>query len=283
MSSLYPCTPWPIDPTCCPEWPDDPGEWTDAHREAQWLATIELWRAVAGSIGLCRTVMRPCLDECTSRYGSSGPWMLPYVSGGNWYNNGACGCPGDCTCSRLCTATLQGPVHEVVQVRVDGQVLPPDTWRLLTGDRLARVDGGCWPSCQDLAQPDADGFTVVYHRGVPPGPDAIRAVSMLACRKLDECGNGSGDGCGELPDGVTQVSREGITMRFGDREDEFRSGMRYVDDWVASVNPHGLTEPASVWSPDIPDTLVFYEGPVTLWRFCSISWKTICWRVCVTC
>jgi hypothetical protein len=260
--ALYPCTPWPIDPVCCPDWPQNPEEWDDAHREAQMLATIELWRAVGGIIGLCRTFERPCLDDCNATVSTWTGWMSPYVRDGNWYNNGGCGCTGDCSCSRLCTVTLQGPVYQIERVRIGGETLPESAWRVITGDRLARVDGGCWPTCQDLGVPDEDGFLVEYLRGIPPGPDAVRAVSLLACRKLADCPPGTA-GCGQLPSGVTQITREGISARFdGDGDNEFRSGVRFTDEWVASVNPFGLTERPSVWSPDVPEPLVFYEGPV---------------------
>jgi hypothetical protein len=260
MTALYPCTPWPIDPSCCPAWPEDPAEWTDAHREAQWLATIELWRAVGGIIGVCRTVERPCLDECAGSGSTwSSAWMTPYIRDGNWFNS-VCGCQGDCSCSPLCMVTLQGPVHQIISVSIGGQIVSPSTYRLITGDRLARTQG-CWPACQDLRVPDADGFTVTYIRGTPPGPDAIRAVSMLACRKLRECDPGGSGDCGALPAGTTSFNRDGISVQLSD-EGGFRSDIRFVNDWVASINPYGLTEPPSVWSPDVPEPLIFYEGPV---------------------
>lgn len=265
QSALYPCEPWPVDPKCCPGWPQDPVEWTDEHRQAQWLATIELWRAVGGVIGLCRSVVRPCLEQCRNglRPGWSG-WMVPNIRDGEWYNN-ACGCEQDCSCTQLCSVSLPGPVWQIISVRVNGEVLPCTAYRQVVGDRLIRTDGGCWPSCQDYTKPDADGFTVEYLRGQPVQDDAIRAVSILACRKLRTCGPG-GDDCGDLPDGVTSITREGISMRIDDDSGQFDSGIGAVNDWVQSINPSGLTEVASIWSPDVEDPVVFYEGPVTTWR-----------------
>lgn len=257
-NALYPCTPWPIDPKCCVDWPDDPQEWTDHHRQAQMLATIDLWRAIGGIIGQCRTVERPCMDRCGSYEISRTQWVTPYIRGGNWYNNDACGCVGECSCTRLCTVTLQGPVCGIVEVRVGGSVLDPSSWRLLTGDRVARIDGQCWPSCQDVTRHDHDGFIVTYIRGSAPGIDAIRAVSTLACKHLRDCPGG--DACGTLPSGVTTINREGIQMRLdGDGLD---MGVASVNSWVASLNPYHLTEVPSVWSPDIPSPLVYHEGPV---------------------
>jgi hypothetical protein len=187
--------------------------------------------------------------------------MVPYIRDGNWYNN-LCGCEGDCSCTKLCTVTLPGPVHLVESVTIGGQLVPASDWRPLTGDKVARVNGGCWPSCQDLRVPDADGFTVTYQRGVPPGPDAINAVSKLACKYLTDCPPDAGGDCGTLPPGVTSMNREGISMRFG-TGDNFDAGIAIVNEFVASINPYGLTEVPAVWSPDVDEPLVFYEGPVT--------------------
>lgn len=262
--SLYPCEPWPIDPACCPGWPAEQAAWTQNHYDAQWLATIDLWRAVAGAVGICRTVEAPCLDACAvdSPY-NYGAWMSPWRGeGGAWFNNGSCGCLGDCTCGRLCTVTLQGPVVEIESVTVDGTALAPTDYKLLTSNRLARC-GGCWPACQDYCT--EDGLIVTYLRGTEPGLDAIRAVSLLACRKLLECGNGGGD-CGTLPSGVTSIQREGLSMQLdntigaGDNATVMSTGIARVDRWIASINPYGITDQASVWSPDVPMPQIWRTG-----------------------
>lgn len=165
----------------------------------------------------------------------------------------------------MCTVNLPGPVWEILSVRVDGAVLPSTSYRQVVGDRLIRADAGCWPNCQDYRKDDCDGFTVEYLRGQPVREDAIRAVSILACRKLRDCGPG-GNGCGDLPDGVTSITREGISMRVDDDTGAFDSGIGAVNAWVASINPYGLTEQPSVWSPDVEEPVVFYEGPVRTWR-----------------
>lgn len=266
MSALYPCEPWPIDPRCCPTFPDDQSEWTDAHFEAQYLATVELWRAVAGAVGLCRTTELPCLDRCSVRQVPEA-WMQPWRDqAGAWRNSGRCGCADTCSCGRMCTVTLQGPVWRIEEVKVDCQVVAADGYKLLTGNRLARC-GGCWPACQDYC--NEDGLVVTYLRGTPPGPDAIRAVSALACKKLTECPPDGGD-CGTLPSGVTSINREGLNMSLdgtiGAGEDGggiAYTGIARVDRWIASINPYGITQQPSVWSPDVDTPQVWRTGPVT--------------------
>lgn len=262
MSALYPCEPWPIDPICCPAWPEDPEELEPAHVQAQWLATIELWRAVAGAIGLCRTTELPCLDQCVAMP-LSGAWMRPWRDASGTWRNGACGCRDTCSCTQLCTVTLQGPVYAIESVTVAGEPLVETDWKLLTNNRLARC-GGCWPACQDYCA--EDGLVVTYLRGTPPGIDAIRAVSLLACRKLAQCPPGGGGGCGELPSGVTSISREGLSMQLeqtvGEGGAVSLTGIAAVDRWIASINPYGIAQQASVWSPDVDAPQVWRTGPV---------------------
>ena len=88
--ALYPCEPWPIDPVCCPGWPADQAAWMQEHYDAQWLATIELWRAVAGAIGLCRTIELPCLDRCTVKP-LEAAWMRPWRAGSSCRYSGKAG------------------------------------------------------------------------------------------------------------------------------------------------------------------------------------------------
>lgn len=260
---LYPCEPWPIDPVCCPGWPADQAEWLPEHFDAQWLATIELWRAVAGAIGLCRTTELPCMDRCTVKPLASA-WMRPWRDDlGVWRNN-KCGCRDGCSCTQLCTVTLQGPVWEIETVTVEGEPVPADEWKLLTNNRLARC-GGCWPSCQNYC--DESGLVVTYLRGTAPGLDAIRAVSLLACKKLQECPPG-GSGCGELPSGVTSINREGLSMQLDSTIGASDSGTTFtgigrVDRWIASINPYGITSQASVWSPDVDAPQIWRSGAVT--------------------
>lgn len=261
--SLYPCEPWPIDPVCCPGWPTDQAEWTQEHYDAQWLATIELWRAVAGAIGLCRTTEAPCMDRCTVKpLGSA--WMRPWRDELGAWRNDKCGCRDGCSCTQLCTVTLQGPVYEIETVTVAGEEVPADEWKLLTNNRLARC-GGCWPSCQNYC--DESGLIVTYLRGIAPGLDAIRAVSRLACKKLEECPPG-GSGCGELPSNVTSINREGLSMQLnstigGTEFGPMITGIASVDRWVASINPYGITSRASVWSPDVDTPQIWRTGAVS--------------------
>lgn len=142
-----------------------------------------------------------------------------------------------------------------------GEPLPPnytpargDYW--LQGNRLMRTDGGVWPACQDLTAPiqpreqypneAAGSFAVEYWRGTPVPPGGRRAVSILACELWKAC---IGDSTCRLPRGIQSISREGIDYTLVDQQDMVTS-LPDVNGWVQTVNPRGMAERSTVWSPD---------------------------------
>lgn len=261
-----PCA-WPIDSTCCPGWPTDPADWEPQHVLAVEIATDTLWRLTAGRFGLCPELIRPCRRGCTpDRHGTGFLWdrstfpLDPYVDGGKWFNFG-CGCgPEDCSCDPLCVLEIPGRVDSVVEVKIDGVVVDPATYRLDRRPgkaRLIRVgglSGPCWPTCQDLTKEDDQPgtFSVLYMRGTPVPAAGVRAVGSLACEIYKQC-TGAGD-C-RLPERVRSVTREGITYDMfdpGEWLDQGLTGLRDVDTWLRVVNPHRLYQPSAVFSLDLP-------------------------------
>ncbi|RFU83608.1 hypothetical protein DY218_27255 [Streptomyces triticagri] len=287
-----PCAPWPIDPSCCPTWPDDEADWEPAHHAAAEVATETLWRLSAGRYGLCEEYIRPCRAACyTPKSGAGGGVLDPYIDNGRWFNR-TCGCTTGCHCGTLCSVALPGPVHDVVEVKLDGRTVR--NWMLLdqggrtelvrtapelspplldvlpdtsdpTGMSVLAIidntagappgdDPGCWPNCQNLTAPDTepDTFSVRYLRGIRPPAGAVRAVSSLACEIVKQC-RGARD-C-RLPERVKSITREGITMDVfdpGEWLDKGRTGLPEVDSWLSEVNPNGLRQRAAVFSLDLP-------------------------------
>ncbi|RZF02822.1 hypothetical protein [Streptomyces albidoflavus] len=255
-----PCGLWPIDTECCPDWPEAACDWTSRHLLAVEIATDLLWRLTAGRYGLCAQLIRPCrrskitpdwyqLDQASGRF------LRPVNFGGRWFNIG-CGCVADgCGCGPVEAVDLPGPVHEVVEVRVDGEPLSVGKWRLQRlGPRtkLLRTDGEGWPSVQDMTLPDTEPGTwsVLYLRGRKVPAAGVRAVSTLACEVLKQC---RGEAC-RLPDRVKSVTREGISYAVYDPGEDLEkglTGLREVDAWIRSVNPYG-SSPAAVFTLDLP-------------------------------
>jgi hypothetical protein len=181
----------------------------------------------------------------------------PYLDHmGRWFNIG-CGCGGrSCSCGPLCVIELPGPVNAILEVKIDGHEVNPATYRL---DKrpgkalLIRSGGECWPTCQDLTQPDTQPgtFSVMYLRGLPVPAAGVRALGVLACEIYKQCKGIAG--C-RLPQRVRQVTREGVTYDMfdpGEWLDAGLTGLREIDTWLRVVNPHALRQPSAVFSLDV--------------------------------
>lgn len=238
-----PCT-WPLaDGMPCPELDDLDYGLDDEIREA---ATAYLWNWTRKTFGLCEVTVRPCRTDCDgSTYrGRAGVAHASRTSfgvelvAGEWRNLacGDCG-GGACSCEAVSSVRLPGPVHEILEVTVDGEVVPASAYRVDDRTTLVRDDGGTWPVCQDLSEPaDADGtWQVTYTWGVPVPAGGKVAAAALACemakalRQSEDC---------QLPERVQTVTREGVTLAILDAFEGLeagRTGVWLVDSWVASV------------------------------------------------
>ncbi|MEZ0073623.1 hypothetical protein [Planotetraspora sp. GP83] len=258
-----PCAPWPVD-LCC-ELPDD----LDPAIVERWqkVATQVLWALSGRRWGpSCPVTVRPCRRSClegpglpiTVRWGTAGPWV-PYIGfDGLWRNASVCGCGSDCSCGQLCEVRLQGPVHDIVSVTVDGQELVPEAYRVDSPALLVRTDGDCWPRCQDMAAPctEPGTFCVTYRTGLPLDEAAVAAVSELTCQLVLACLPPGTKGCGtcRLPGNVTRVIRQGVQVDMADPTTIFaegRTGLPLVDLWLQATNPDRLHSASRVLSPDV--------------------------------
>lgn len=252
------------------------------------MATDLLWNWTNRIFGACPVVYRPCRSECDgyqaySTFWGRGPgydptfprWgtsqgfnsagggvggtsgWVPVLIAGDWFNVG-CGTCGEARCSCSLedgtrSLRLPGPVQSVTEVLVDGEVLPPTAYRVDYGRLLIRTDGGTWPACQDLlAEPDQPNtWQVTYVKGVAVPVGGLVAAGRLACElSKSYCGD---ETC-ELPENMTQLTRQGLTVTFDSTWETLQAGgtgtgIWSIDGWVASV-----TRPkpfASVRSVDV--------------------------------
>lgn len=239
-----PCVPGEPDTSCCPDWDALDG---DIQEKASALAWSSIRLLTGGLVGNCETVFRPCVDEpCSACSPYLFRWMYPHIEDGRWVNS-VCGGSG-CSCPSLSEIVLPGLVASVASVTEDGVALDGTVWRL-DGNRIVRLDGGRWPACQDMRLPeDAPGALVVrYIPGVEADMSALAAVGVLACEFSKAC---SGAKC-RLPSSVTSISRQGVTMDLSSGMfPDGLTGIREVDAYILSINPHALKVPPLVWSPD---------------------------------
>lgn len=116
------------------------------------------------------------------------------------------------------------PIRRIVEVVVDGEPVDPAQYRLVNNKRLKpqAPSGGVdsvldpWP-IQDPKRPlgDINTWYAVVENGRRPKPALQFAARRLACEMLKalytpkDC---------DLPDGVTSVNRDGVTLTFAPRQ-----------------------------------------------------------------
>jgi hypothetical protein len=249
------CYPESTDWSCAPAG-FSAGLDADTRARVEALAWRSLQALLGYSLSICPVIVRPCAARVglgVWREGSvSGMGTFaPYVAaGGEWRNGCGCTAASACECTSAWEVRLEGPIGRVVSVTVDGVPLPSDAYLVRDGDRLVRVDGDVWPLTQDLrADIDAENtFAVTYFRGSAPSALDDWAAGLLAYEFARAC---AGDRQCRLPSGVTNVVRQGVTMEI--RQGLFAdgtTGIRELDAYVESVNPHRLKAPPSIMSPD---------------------------------
>lgn len=145
-----------------------------------------------------------------------------------------------CGCRRLHQIDLiDTPVVSVSQVIVDGEELAPDAYRVDDWRWLTRLDGESWPRCADLlaASDEPGAFVVTWTYGVPVPPGGKQAAAALACQLAKRC---IGDDNCEIPDRITNLSGEGVSMSFlppiQGLLDAGRTGVFVTDLWLHSLD-----------------------------------------------
>ena len=267
------------------DWPlanvaDCPALADAGNAQAIKAAAVEyLWRWTNKVFGLCPVTVRPCREDCVAGPTTYEGWagrpdrLLPSVGdawpfapalvGGRWFNITCTACGELCSCNRVASIDLPGPVNSVVSVVIDGDELDPSAYRVDNSRSLIRVDGGSWPECQDLSLPAGEPgtWTVTYRWGVEVPVGGQIAATVLACEMAKAVARDKS--CG-LPERITQsVSREGVTVAIFDAFEGLeagKTGLWLVDSWVASINrPHARS---TVHTPrSRRPSVTTYEGP----------------------
>lgn len=256
-----PCEPW--EPIWCAPLPTGAEAVTG---DAVQMATEVLFQAGGQRFGICHVKIRPCRDDCagawmgfnewwpgvggvvTSNGGGPRPWWV----NGTWYNVCSVGCGGTCSCTVIDQALLPAPTREVIEVKLNGQVMDPSLYRVDENRLLVRLDGQLWPLCQDLAaSDDEDGtwsVTIAVGEDVPVL--AKRALGELAMEFVKEC---LGEDC-LIPYEVTSLSRQGVNITFGSpsatRTIVGEMGLRMVDLYLATYNPSNLQRKGKTYDID---------------------------------
>lgn len=259
------CSPWTTPEAvqaCCSGLVDPPNE--DLLDQAITLASNLLFRWSGRRFpGVCTRVVRPCYaSNCgcgAGGYGLSGWSFWAWDSAlGGWQSAWPvavgsffpfCG-----PCAKKCelpSVTLPAPVVSIDEVVIDGVVLDPSAYQVENYRKIVRVDGEGWPCSNDRTLNSAEGgdpgtWQITYSYGRSAGVDGELVCARYACELAKAFCNG--EGC-QLPDKVQRLVREGVTFDELSNliyQEKGLTGIREVDDWVASVNPQGLQRRATI-------------------------------------
>jgi len=258
-----PCE-WDVDPVAlgvCADWASLPAE---RKATALALATGYLWGATGRQFGVCPITVRPSQNQRVEGIayqafpaapGLSGLGVPggPFLFSGRWFN---AGCASACCGNSACAVVLRGPVASVDEVLVGDEVIPASAYRVdVTGGAwlLVRVDGECWPTCQDFRTEEGEpgSFAVTYGLGRPVPMVLATAAAMLACEYSKAL---AGSPC-KLPSKMTRLSRQGVEVELeAPNAENDTTGIREVDQVVAMLNPGKRQRPPVLLSPDLPES-----------------------------
>jgi hypothetical protein len=156
---------------------------------------------------------------------------------------------------------LPYPVTEIVQVKIDGEVIPADEYELrdfktLVRVRLSRsaipVARYGWPPSQVMDLPDTEPgtFSVTYMFGNPAPAGGVLAAKKLAeLLLLPQLGDTT-----RYPTRLTGLTRQGVSVRVTDIVDlvaKGSTGILEVEWFLNAYNPNRNARQAAVWSPDL--------------------------------
>lgn len=229
--------------------------------DAVRAASEILYQLTAQRFGLCTVTLRPCRQSCggfpSSTWWEYGTYPQPYWWAGTWYNLACGSCPGDtCSCVGLDETILPGPVASILSVKLDGVTLTQNVdYRVDDYRKLVRLPGGTlWPFCQDMNLPDTEvgtwSVTAQYGEPVPTlgklavGELAAEIVKYLLCM---DCA---------LPQGVVDISRQGVSMTIASIADLFKTGfiqLRMCDLFIKTANPNHMQSRSGVYDIDGPN------------------------------
>lgn len=224
-------------------------------------AAVEtLWQAGGQRYGLCTDTVRPCREECWGgggwpfgdtwwQWGGAGSWTWPrpMLYAGAWYNITCGGCPGDCSCTALSKFLLPAPIQSIVQIKIDGAVMPSGSYKVFNNQTVVRTDGSFWPACQDLTKADTENNTwsVTFTQGEPVPEIGKLALGQLLLEYIRAC---TGDDC-RLPKNVQSLVRQGLSITLPATEDWIES-LTFVHEYIKYANPHGLRGAPRVYNID---------------------------------
>lgn len=197
--------------------------------------------------GVCEQTVRPITDgRCYDRYSYAG-LTAPHEHY-NWIDHYGTD-----------SIVLNGPNTEVLEIVIDGQVVSPNEYGLLNGNKLFRRNNKNWPVYNDVTLPDTEQgtFSITYRFGVAPTAIVRRACIELVCQmiKSDE------ERMNRLR-GVVSATVQGVNLSLDQADDVAALGLPEVTRFLDLYSPRGIGA-LGVYSPELNHgwRLVVVEGP----------------------
>ncbi len=225
---------------------------------AKLAASQLLWAMTGRQFSVCRTTIRPCRkgycnDACCIPgidYALGYPWMPVMQLNGLWTNL-SCYCQNECSCTKLSEINLPNPVCTIEQVKIDGVIVDPATYRVDNFRKLVRLGSDIWPRCNNLTLEDTEigTWSVTLTYGIPPPELVLMGAAEMAGEIIKQA---VGKPC-KLPQRMSSVTRQGITVSFLDDMqflDKGLTGMYWVDLAARTYNPCRLQRKPLIASPD---------------------------------
>lgn len=212
---MLPCSPWATAADLCPPYSDLDGIVDDLGHYFD-MATEILFDLTDGVYpGVCEYEVRP---------------------------PGTCSCPRTCRCGWVSEIVLPAyPVVEVTEVKVDGEVVPADRYRVDNRSSLVLMPQAgdqlrAWPRTQRLDRPTTEDGTwsVTFSAGVEPPAGGVHACAVLAAELAMSCHPDLRDRC-QLPRNTITASSKGRTVAMVDPAqlaERGETGLPLVDMWV---------------------------------------------------
>ena len=153
------------------------------------------------------------------------------------------------------------PITEIVAIREDGVDQDVADYHVDEYRYIVKNNGAAFPRRSNwyAASGDADDaetsdggyvFEITVEHGIPAPRLLKRATQALACQLYHDA---NGNDC-DLPQRVTNVTRNGLTMEVADFQSLLNSGsigIYEVDLAVQVLNPTRMQSPSFVWTPDM--------------------------------
>lgn len=179
--------------------------------------------------------------DCYNRDSYIDMRFKPQLINGQMYN-----IPAETTSGFRNLRLRQSPVLSVIKVEINGQVWDSSNYTLRNNAYLVKKSAVPWimDSVTDVC--------VTYRHGTPP-PRAGKYAAIRLANELILGAMGSAE-CA-LPERVSTVSRQGISMTFIDPQDfisEGRTGLYEVDLFIKAANPDKARKKPRVYSPNRP-------------------------------